>query len=166
MSQENKDENIGDVPQAPMVVHKQYLKDMSFENPNAPQILKVINNRPEMDMNIMLDVQKIEDDKIENFYEVSMTLTTTAKRDDQTMFIAEIVYGAAVSIYGLNEKQHHMVLFIEVPQLIYPYARQLLSNSTQAGGYMPLMPNPVDFRAMYLQRFGQPQKENAEAETA
>lgn len=156
------EENIGQAAQTPVIIHKQYLKDLSFENPHAPQILKRVETRPEMDMNIMIDVQKLEDEELEHFYEVSLNISASAKRKDETMFIAEVLYGAAVSISGLDTKQHHPLLFIEVPHLIFPFARQILANATQSGGYMPLQISPVDFRSMYLQRFAKEKAENIE----
>jgi len=150
-----ENEDVGAVPVSPVIIHKQYLKDMSFENPNAPSILKRGDQRPEMDMNIQLDVQKIEDDEYDHFYEVLLTLNASAHRDGQTMFIAEILYGAAVSITGLEEKQHHPLLFIDTPQMLFPFARQILANVTQAGSFMPLQLNPVDFRSMYIKRFAE-----------
>ena len=71
------------------------------------------------------------------------------------MFLAEIQYGACVFINeNMGEKKHHPVLFIEVPRMIFPFVRQILSNATQAGGYTALNIALVNFRAMYLQRFG------------
>lgn len=154
-----KNEDIGDVPQSPLLIHKQYLKDMSFENPNAPQILlQTSPERPEMDMNILLDVQKLDNPDHENYYEVILTLSATATKEDQTMFLAEIIYAATASIHGLKEQQHHPLLFVEVPHMIFPFARQILANATQAGGYMPLQVRPVDFRSMYLKRFANGKK--------
>lgn len=157
-----EDENIGDITKAPLMIHKQYLKDMSFENPNAPGILHRVDQRPEMDMNIMLDVQKVDHEEYQDYYEVTLTLGATAKRGDETLFLAEVIYGAAVSINGIAEKQHHPLLFIEVPHMIFPFARQILANATQSGGFMPLQLAPVDFRNMYLQRFAN----NKNAKTA
>lgn len=154
------EENIGAVPQTPIIIHKQYLKDLSFENPNAPLILKKADVRPAMDINIMMDVQRIENEEIENFYEVTLTINASAKREDKTMFIAEVIYGAAISITGIDEKQHHPLLFIEVPHMLFPFARQILSNATQAGGFTALQLNPVDFRTMYMKRFADKESEN------
>lgn len=161
---QKNEEGIGEVPPTPMIIHKQYLKDMSFENPNAPLILKRGDQPPEMEMDIGLDLKRIEDENLENFYEVIMNTTAKATREDQAMFIAEISYGAAVSIEGLEEKHHHPLLLIEVPQMIFPFVRQILANATLSGGFMPLQLRPVDFRAMYLKRFAQqnPQKEQTE----
>jgi len=151
------------VPNSPVIIHKQYLKDLSFENPNAPQILTLGDNRPEMDMNIGMDVQRIENDKHEFYYEVALTLSASAVRDGKAMFVADIVYAAALSIDGLDEKNHHSLLLIEVPHLIFPYARQILATVTQSGGFTPLQLRPVDFKSMYLQRFG---KNGAQNDTA
>jgi len=142
------------VPPSPVMIHKQYLKDFSFENPNAPEILEIGENRPDMDMNIGMDVKRHETDKYENYYEVILTINASAVRDGKAMFVAEIVYAATVSIEGMDEKQHHPLLLVDIPQLLFPYARQLLSNITHAGGFMPLQLRPVDFKRMYLERFG------------
>jgi preprotein translocase subunit SecB len=154
------EENIGDIPPAPLIIHKQYLKDMSFESPNSPGILVSVDQRPEMDMNILLDIQKIDNPEHDYFYEVILTLTTSAKREDKTLFLAEVIYGATASIQGLEEKQHHPLLFIEVPQLMFPFARQILANATQSGGFTPLQLSPVDFRSIYLRRFAQKQDQS------
>lgn len=153
------------VPNAPVVIQKQYLKDLSFENPNAPEILQIGDNRPEMDMNIAMDVNRLESSEFEYFYEVVLTLNASAVRDGKAMFVAEIVYAATVGIEGLDEGKHHPLLLIDIPALLFPFARQILSSITQAGGFMPLQLRPVDFRSMYLQRFGQNKPEN-KAETS
>jgi preprotein translocase subunit SecB len=158
----NNGSNDGQVPNSPVVIHRQYLKDLSFENPNAPQILAFGDNRPEMDMNISMDVHRLEHDKNEFYYEVVLTLNANAVRDGKAMFVAEVVYAAALSIDGLDESQHHPLLLVEVPHLIFPYARQLLATVTQSGGFMPLQLRPVDFRSMYLQRFAKKAPENTE----
>lgn len=161
-----ENENIGLAGVTPVVIHKQYLKDLSFENPNAPDILKKVEQRPAMDLNIGMDVQRYEPDGAEgDFYEVTLTVNAQAMRQDKAMFIAEVIYGAVVSIKDLPEKQHHPVLFIEVPQLLFPFVRQILSSVTQNGGYMPLQLAPVDFKSMYLNRFAQ-DKDESNAEKA
>lgn len=158
----NQDGDIGEVPQSPVVIHKQYLKDFSFENPNAPGILKQGNARPEIDMSIMLDVKRLEDEEFEHIYEVSLAINASAERDGEAMFIAEILYSGVVSINGLEEKHHHSILFIEVPAMLFPFARQILAHCTQAGGFIPLQLSPVDFRSMYLKRFGKKQEQKQE----
>ena len=159
-NEDNNEDTIEQVPQTPVIIHAQYLKDMSFENPNAPQILRRGKKPPDMNMDISMNVRRLEDDEIEHFYEVALTVNASAKREDKTMFIAEITYCAAVSINGLEEKKHHPLLLIEVPHMIFPFARLLLANATQAGSFTALQLGPVDFRAMYLERFGKKQADD------
>lgn len=164
MTDDIKDEeNIGTIAQSPVVIHSQYLKDLSFENPNAPEILYRADTAPEVDIDVAIDMQKLDHATEEYYYEVVLTINASAKRNDKTMFLAEIKYGATVSIQDLAEPKHHPILFIEVPRMIFPFARMILSNSTQMGGFTPLQMALVNFRAMYIQRFGQKQ-EQIEAE--
>ena len=151
----NEEHDAGVVPQSPVTIHAQYLKDLSFENPNAPQILQKADKPPEVDIDIAVDTQIIESNEGEDLYEVILSINASAMREGQAMFIAEIKYGAAVSIRGLEEKRRHSILFVEVPKMIFPFARLILSNATQWGAYVPLQLALVDFRAMYLQRFGE-----------
>ncbi|MEM6810918.1 MAG: protein-export chaperone SecB [Pseudomonadota bacterium] len=162
-----KEEDIGVVQRTPMVIHRQYLKDLSFENPNAPGIFQNMDDRPEMDMNIMLDVNKIEHEKHEHYYEVVLSLKASAVRAEDAMFLAQIDYAAAVSIERIKPAQHHPLLFIEVPKMLFPFARHILSFVTQNGAFTPLQVGPVDFRQMYLARFGDKNasEEQTEAES-
>ena len=147
-------ENVGDVGGTPLFIHKQYLKDLSFENPNAPGIFSQIEKRPKMDMNIGIDVVKLAHETHEHYFEVILKLTASAAQNNTAMFLSDVAYGAAVSIHGVEEKHHHPMLFVEVPQLIFPFARHILATVSNAGAYMPLQLAPVDFRSMYMQRFG------------
>lgn len=158
-NQETDNNEQDAIPTSNVMVHQQFLKDLSFENPNAPEIIKRIDIRPQMGMNIGIDVDKMEDEEFEHLYCVTLTVQATAKRNDDIMFITEISYGATVSISDLEEERHHPLLFIEVPQLIFPYARQIMAAATQAGGYNALQLRPVNFRSMYLKRFGKDQED-------
>lgn len=156
-SQGTEEFNVGTMPDLPMMIHAQYIKDLSFENPGSPQSLRAGQAQPKMDININMDARKIEDKEIENLYEVALSLTAGAKREDdgkgQMVFMAEVVYAALVSLNNVEQEKHHPMLLIEVPRLIFPFARQVLSDVTQQGGYPPLMLNPVDFYGMYLNQF-------------
>lgn len=149
-NQDNKARIDVDVPDIPVNVHAQYVKDFSFENPNAPDILRPNNSRPNMDINITIDAVKIKDDENPNLYESAMTLTVKATRDDKTMFITEIVYAALVSIVDAPPERVNPILYVDLPQMMFPFARQMISSATGAGGFPPLMMNPIDFRSMYL----------------
>lgn len=151
--------NAASSPGLPLVIHTQYLKDVSFENPNAPHSFRIGQAAPKMDMNINLDVKNIDDPQIKNLYEVTMKISAKAMRDGNAVFIAEILYGVAVSIQEIvPESQHHPLLLIEVPRLAFPFARQVLAELTQSGGYPALLLGPVDFYNMYMSRFGKEEK--------
>lgn len=154
MTEEKKRIDV-DVPDLPVMVHAQYLKDFSFENPNAPEVLKASNARPEMDVNIMLDASKIADENNPDLYESALNITVTAKREGKVLFITQIVYAALVTLKDAPAERINPTLFIDVPNLIFPFARQIIANATGAGGFPPLQLNPIDFRSMYLSQNAQ-----------
>lgn len=154
------DETILPATDLPVTIHAQYIRDLSFENPEAPDSLRADSGMPEMNVNIGMDARPIEDEEIKSLYEVALSITATAKKGDNTVFVAEIVYGVTVSVgSAVPEDQHHPLLLIEIPRYAFPFARQILATTTSQGGYPPLMLNPVDFQALYMERF----KEEIEA---
>lgn len=159
LPEDNTEQAAGQVPNSPIVIHAQYTKDLSFENPHAPQSFRGQGN-PEMDMNIELEVQKIEDPENNSLFEVTIKVNAEAKRGDQALFIVELSYAALVTV-NAEEKHQHALLFVEVPHTIFPYARQIIADSTQSGGYIPLLLNPVDFKSMYMQRFANQKSDEA-----
>lgn len=152
-TQEPQSRAMPDGGNMPIVIHAQYVKDLSFENPNTPASLRGTATPPEMDVNIGMDARKIADDKLENLYEIALNVRAVAARGDETVFIAELQYAMTVSLNGVPEDQHHPILLIEIPRMAFPYARQILSDLTTQGGYPPLLLNPVDFTALYMDRF-------------
>jgi preprotein translocase subunit SecB len=139
----------------PLTIVAQYVRDLSFENPAAVEILRSNQGLPQMDISIGMDARKIEDDEIQNLYEVVLNVRAEAKHEANTVFIAELQYGTTVIIGAEVEAgNHHPLLLIEVPRIIFPFARQIMSDVTTQGGYPPLMLNPVDFYELYMQRFG------------
>ncbi|MDB2682758.1 protein-export chaperone SecB [Alphaproteobacteria bacterium] len=144
----------------PVTVHAQYVRDLSFENPNAPESLQAGQSAPEMDVNIGMDARKLEDKATPNLYEVGLSVRAEAKRGEDVVFIAEILYGVTVSLGSeVPEDSHHPLLLIEIPKLAFPYVRKLLSDVTTDGGFPPLLLSPVDFQALYMQRFAQQAEE-------
>jgi len=139
-----------DVPDLPVIVHAQYVKDFSFENPNAPTVLRPSKARPEMDINILLDASRIPDDQNPDLYESALTLSIKATREGQVVFICEIIYAALISIKNAPPERINPILYVDVPAMIFPFARQLVATATAAGGIPPLYLNPIDFRGMYL----------------
>lgn len=163
---DTQNDQIVEAKGMPLMIHTQYIKDMSFENPNAPETLLPGRKSPEMDMNINLGVREVEDEKLDNLYEVTLVLSAKAEREGKTYFLAEIQYAALASLSGVPEKQHHPMLFIEVPRIMFPFARQILADITAAGGYPPLLINPVDFHGMYVERFAKDLNESKNGKAA
>lgn len=150
----------------PLVIHAQYIRDLSFENPGAPESLRAGKGQPEMDINIGMDARKLEDKELQNLYEVVVNVRAEATRTGNPMFIAELQYGVTVQLTGVPENQHHPVLFIEIPRLAFPFVRQIVSDMTVQGGFPPLLLSPVDFHALYMERFKDELKQQPETETA
>ncbi len=159
---DQQDETL-QVANLPVNIQAQYIRDLSFENPEAPHSLRAGEDLPDMDVNIGMDARSVEGSDTKNLYEVALSITATAKRGDKTIFIAELVYGVTVLLGdSVPEEQHHPILLIEIPRYAFPFARQILATATSQGGFPPLLLNPVDFQALYMERF---KDEIAQAET-
>ncbi len=148
----NKQHLDADVKPTPVSVLAQYVKDFSFENPSAPASLRPSDARAEMDVNLVLDAVKIQDEQIPELYESSLTLKIQSLREGMPLFIAEIVYSALVSFKDIPPAQARYILYVDVPQMLFPFARQIVANAVSAGGFPPLLLNPMDFRGMYESR--------------
>lgn len=142
----------------PITIHAQYVRDISFENPNSPKALRPGQDTPRIDVNINLEARTVEDDKIKNLYEVILKLSARADRKDYAVFVAEVQYGVTVSLPDIPAEQHHPLLMIEVPKMAFPFARKVLADLTQDGGFPPLLLAPVDFHGMYVNRFAKGDK--------
>ncbi|MAI61173.1 MAG: protein-export chaperone SecB [Micavibrio sp. TMED27] len=153
MSEENSPEQQQIAPDVPINILTQYVRDLSFENPNAPQSIIGGGGQPDMDLNIGMDARKIPEEDSDSLYEVVINLKATAKRGEDVVFMVELQYGATVEISQIPQENHHPVLLIEIPRLVFPYVRQIVSDTTVRGGFPPLLLNPVDFQALYMERF-------------
>ena len=125
----------------------QYIRDMSFENPGAPGSVLLGGGNPNFSVGINVGVKKQADD----VYAVEITLNAKADRDKAVLFNVELIYGGVFRIKNVPENQLAPLLLVECPRLIFPFARQVLATITQQGGFPPLMMEPVDFNAIYLQ---------------
>ncbi len=165
---ENKEskKNNGTKPakseQVPVQVHSQYVKDMSFENPNSPD--SILNNwgAPETHVQVNIQYRQLSEEK--KLYEVVLLFRIEAKNKekDKMAFIIELAYGCAVSLGNLPKDNVEPVLMIEIPKLLFPFAREIIANGSIQGGYPPLYIQPINFEAVYVQRLEQ-QKAEAEA---
>jgi preprotein translocase subunit SecB len=125
----------------------QYIRDMSFENPGAPGSIMLGGSNPNFQVGINVGVKKQTDD----IYAVEITLNAKAEREKNVLFNVELIYGGVFRIKNVPENQLAPLLLVEAPKLIFPFARQVLAATTQQGGFPPLMMEPVDFQAIYIQ---------------
>lgn len=137
----------------------QYVKDLSFENPNAPAVYQW-QGQPQIDVQLNIGSQPVADD----VHEVTIRFEITAKSGEGTAFKAELLYGGLFMVKNVPEDQVHPFLLIEAPRLIFPFARRVIADTVQDGGFPPLMLDPVDFGAIYLQRAAQIEAEKGEAQ--
>jgi preprotein translocase subunit SecB len=128
-------------------VVSQYIKDFSFENPDAPTSLTKLDQAPKVDLAMDLQVQKISDS--ENTYEVALVIEAKATTDKITLFMIDLEYAGIFSLQNIPQDQHEPVLAIHCPNLIFPFARRIISDTTQESGFQPLRIDPIDFARMY-----------------
>ena len=137
-------------PAEPIVINGQYIKDLSFEAPNAPAIFsKLQSTQPELDVSVDLGVAKM--DGSDSTYEVTLSLGAEMKVAEEAGFVLELKYAG---VFTLNVPEEHIAptLMIECPRLLFPYARNIISGVTRDGGFVPLTLQPIDFVALYQRR--------------
>ncbi|WP_084396293.1 protein-export chaperone SecB [Henriciella aquimarina] len=126
-------------------VINQYIKDLSFENPGAR-----VNEQPNVDLGI--DVQATPQNANEGVYEVVLKLNARAGTKETALFIVELQYAGLFQIQGASQADMEAMLLIECPRLLFPFARRIVADVTQEGGFPPLRIDPVDFTALYRQQ--------------
>ncbi len=133
-------------PQEPMLrILAQYIKDASFENPNAPDSLRSDQDSPQIGINIEIGRQMMDD----NTVEVVLMLSAKAERGDKPVFLCELEYAGLFTFAGVPEEHLQPMILIECPRLLFPFARQIMAELTQNGGYPPILLEPPDFAAMF-----------------
>ena len=133
-------------------IEKIYVKDLSLELPNAPQIFMQGEN-PQLEIQVRNEGQKFAD----ALYEVVVTVTVTAKVGEKTLFLAEAAQAGIFSLRDISEADIGPLLGIACPNILYPYVREAISDLVTRGGFPPVLLAPVSFEALYTQRSqGQP----------
>jgi preprotein translocase subunit SecB len=122
----------------------QYVKDFSFENPGAPRSLQARDKAPAINISVNVNANPLS----ETDFDVILSLNAEAKDGDKMLFNAELAYGGVFRVTGF---------FIECPRLLFPFARQIISDATRNGGFPPLMIDPIDFAQMFSQRMAEEQ---------
>ncbi len=144
----------------PMTIRAHYLKDLSFENPKAPQSLMDMTEAPDVQVNIDVDAKPLA----ENDFEVSLTITGEATADGATVFVVELTYAGIFTLGDVPPEHTGPMLLIEAPRLLFPFARRMISDATGEGGFPPLSIQPIDFVALYQQHLEAQQAEAATPE--
>ncbi|HEY0220364.1 MAG TPA: protein-export chaperone SecB [Afipia sp.] len=125
----------------------QYIKDLSFENPNSPGSLAPRDTQPAINIQINVSATGLA----ENDYEVSLSIEGKAESSGSVLFAFELVYAGVFRIQNVAQENLHPLVMIECPRLLFPFAREIVSSATRNGGFPPLMLDPVDFVGLYRQ---------------
>lgn len=135
-----------DNKQPPVMIQNQYIKDLSMEIPHAPVIFKKMQHQnPQVNVEVNVEAQKLEEDK---FFNVLLNIRINGDIEQEKAFILELTYGAVVSL-NIPEEHEEPVLMIEIPHMIFPFARQVVASTMSNAGLPPLMLNPIDFMAIF-----------------
>ena len=139
----------GGAAATPLLVNTHYIKDLSFENPNAPVIYGELHKGPSIDITINVDVNHLQD----RLSEVVLELQVNAKIEDQTVFLLELDFAGLATVgEDVSQDEGDHLLLTEVPRLLFPFARAVIGDLTRDGGFPPLLINPIDFEELYRSR--------------
>jgi preprotein translocase subunit SecB len=133
-----------------LMVLAQYIKDLSFENPNAPNSLQQ-SSQPQINISVNVTAKPLTETDVE----VELRLEGKAEVNGSVMFNIELVFAGAFRIQNIPQDQLQPIMLIECPRLLFPFAREIVATSVRNGGFPPLMLDPIDFVALYQQRMTQ-----------
>ena len=135
----------------------QYIRDLSFESPHAPESLRGGAAQPQVDMGVELNARGRPD----GFFEVELKLSAKAARDSESVFMIELLYAGLFQIVGISEGDLEAVLMIECPRYLFPFARRIIADLTGEGGFPPFLLEPIDFAGIYANRKAQAEGQGA-----
>ena len=142
----------GDDGQPQVGILAQYVKDLSFENPNAPAVYQW-QGQPQMDVQVNIGVSGVGQD----VHEVVLKIEVEAKSNEGVAFRCEALYAGLFALRNIPEEQLQPFLLAEAPRLHFPFARQIISGAVTDGGFPPLLLDPIDFGGLYMQSAAQQQ---------
>lgn len=137
-----------------IAVNAQYIKDLSFENPLAPNSLATEKKTPKVDLSLDVGVAKLPE---EDLFEVTIHIHSKASIEDNTLFIVELIYGGVFHLINVTDEQRDPLLAIHCPAMLFPFARKIVADVTQDGGFQPLMIDPIDFGMLYHKKLSESQ---------
>src|SRR5215510_2436779 len=139
--------------QAQLSVLGQYIKDFSFENPNAPRSLAPNQTQPAINIQINVSAQQLA----QTDYEISLKLEGKAESAGTILFAFDLTFAGVFRLQNVPAETLQPIVMIECPRLLFPFAREIVATSVRNGGFPPLLLDPVDFVALYQQRAAQMQ---------
>ncbi|GGF32643.1 protein-export protein SecB [Aliidongia dinghuensis] len=152
----------GEGQQAPsIVINAQYLRDLSFENPRAPDSLLQQSAAPEVGIDVDVKARQLG----EETFEVVLVLKVQARTAGEVAFLVEVEYGGVVTIRGVSQDIMAALVLIETPRMLFPFARAIVADATRDGGFPPLLINPIDFTEVQRRKAAEAEAA-AQAETA
>ena len=143
--------NGGPQPQVAMPqigVLAQYVKDLSFENPNAPRSLAPTGQQPTINIQVNVEAAPVS----ETDFEVTLRLEGKAESDGLVLYSFELVFAGMFRVVNVPADSLQPFVLIECPRLLFPFAREIIATSVRNGGFQPLLLNPIDFVELYRQR--------------
>ena len=144
----------GQTPQGKFHIHRIYIKDISFEAPNSPHMFNEKRD-PENTLDLNSNAHKLTD----NIYEVVLSITVTVKNVDKTAFLVEVHQAGIFEIEGFNDDDLRAMLGSFCPNIIFPYAREAVSDIVTRGGFPQLLLSPINFDALYQQHLQQQEQQ-------
>ena len=138
----------GDTPAVQAQVVAQFIKDLSFENPNVEKLLSGPGENPNMKLEVNVNARRMNED----LYESAIDFTAHATNQTGTIYQLEVVYAGIFKIKNIPEEALEPFLLINCPALLFPYLRRLASDLTREGGFPPLLLDPIDFASLYMRR--------------
>jgi preprotein translocase subunit SecB len=132
----------------------QYIRDLSFENPKAPEALRWAAPQPQMDVNVEMNARGRPD----GLFEVDLKLAASAQHAEGAVFACELVYGGLFQLMGIPEDEVEALLMVECPRLLFPFARSIIAGLSVESGFPPFMLDPLDFAGIYMAQKQQQQQ--------
>lgn len=133
-------------------VNAQYIKDLSFENPGVPTSLASIGRNPHIDLSLDLNVTRLPE---ENFFEVEISIEAKASIEQKTLYIIDLKYAGVFNLINIPEDRQQILLAVQCPSMIFPFARKIIADITHEGGFQPLMIDPIDFGLLYHKKMSE-----------
>jgi preprotein translocase subunit SecB len=140
-------------------VHAQYVKDLSFENPGAPDSLSNQGTAPNIDVSVDVGARGLSPSQ----FEVELRITAHATQGEKKAFVIEVLYAGVFTLHNVDEDDLKQVCLIECPRLLFPFARRIMADATRDGGFPPLLLDPIDFAQLFLQSMENSQEAPAAA---